>query len=354
MSEQIDRGRVVEALLAPRPSKSVVALPDFYLDHIVRYPYGVERFVEDVKRIAQQGGGNIIDIPQQYTLGGNASNFADTLARLGSKVYLIARTSPFGKMCLQHFLEGLKVDLTHVKVDSHLSTSSIVEMNLSGRLVNVMIGDAGGLKDFDANKLDEEDLKLLEDADYVCVFNWCQNKFGTELFLQVAKVVGRNDFGYLFIDIGDPSSRIDELKTLCEGLCKVGKIGGLGLNENEAYWVGKTLGCESEDRSELAAYISKRFEGEILLHTAELSSHNIKGEATSIPTFDVKPQKATGAGDCWNAGYILGLILDLSYTERIFLANAVAAAHITKPVSERITLDDVVRIVREGKLRVKS
>ncbi|MFN3622004.1 MAG: PfkB family carbohydrate kinase, partial [Nitrososphaerales archaeon] len=248
----------------------------------------------------------------------------------------------------------LTVDLTHIKADSTLSTSSIIEMNLGGRLVNVMIGEAGGLKDFDSNKFNEEDLKLLEGADYVCVFNWCQNRFGTELFLHVAEVVSRNGLGYLFLDLGDPSSRVDELKVLCEGLCKVGKIGALSLNENEAYWVGKTLGCASEDRSELAAYISKRFECEILLHTPEFSSHNIKGEATTMPTFDAKPQKATGAGDCWNAGYILGSMLNLSYAERIFLANAVAAAHITKSVSERITLDDVVKIVREGKLRVKS
>lgn len=353
MSEQVDRCRVAEALLGAKPNKTVVALPDFYLDHIVSYPYGVERFVNDVLRIAQQGGGNIINIPQQYTLGGNAANFADTLARLGSKVYLITRTSSFGKICLQYFLKGLSVDITHVKEDSSLSTSSIIEMNLNGKLVNIMIGEAGGLKDFDLKKLDEADLSLLEKSDYICLFNWCQNRFGTDLFLHIAEIVNTNR-SYLFLDIGDPSSRTDELKGLCEGLCKVSRIGALSLNENEVYWVGKTLNCDSEDRSELAAYISKRFDGEVLLHTSEFSSYNLKGETLTIPTFDVKPKKVTGAGDCWNAGYILGLMLNLSPIERIFLANAVAAAHITKPASERLTLDDVVKIVREGKLKVKS
>ena len=344
----VDRSKLVEAILSPKPQKNIVSLPDFYLDHIISYPYGVERFIDDVRRIAQQGGGNIIDIPQHYTLGGNAANFADTLARLGLRVSLIARTSEFGLHCLQYFLKGGNVDLLHVKVDSKLSTSSIIEMQSDGRLVNVMIGEPGGLKGFSPQKLAEEDLELLKDADYVCLFNWCQNKFGTELFLYIAEQVGEDVF--LFLDLGDPSSRVDELKTLCEKMCEVG-MGALSLNENEAYWVGKVLGCSSDDRAELAKYISKRLEGEILLHTPNFSSHIIKGEVTTVPTFDVKPQKSTGAGDSWNAGYILGSILDLSYEERLFLANAVAAAHITKPPFERLTVDDVVRVLSTAKLR---
>ena len=344
----VDRSRLVEAILSPKPSKIIVSLPDFYLDHIISYPHGVERFIDDVRRIAKQGGGNIINIPQHYTLGGNAANFADTLARLGLRVSLIVRTSEFGYLCLRHLLKGLSVDLSHVKVDSKLSTSSIIEMQIDGRLVNVMIGEPGGLKDFSPQKLDEEDLELLKSADYICLFNWCQNKFGTELFLHIAEQVCEDSF--LFFDLGDPSSRVDELKTLCEKMCEVG-VGALSLNENEAYWVGKVLGCSSDDRAELAKYISKRLEGEILLHTPEFSSHNIKGEVTMVPTFDVKPQKSTGAGDCWNAGYILGSILNLSYEERLFLANGVAAAHITKPPFERLTVDDVVRVLSTAKLR---
>ena len=319
----VDRSKLVEAILSPKPQKKVVSLPDFYLDHIVSYPSDVERFIDDVKRIAQQGGGNIINIPQHYTLGGNAANFADTLARLGLSVSLIARTSEFGLHCLHYFLKGVGVDLSHVKVDSKLSTSSIIEIQSDGRLVNVMIGEPGGLKDFSPQKLAEDDLELLKNADYVCLFNWCQNKFGTELFLYIAEQVGEDVF--LFLDLGDPSSRVDELKTLCEKMCEVG-VGALSLNENEVYWVGKVLECSSNDRAELAKYISKRLEGEILLHTPNYSSHILKGEVTTVPTFDVKPQKSTGAGDSWNAGYIVGSILNLSYEERLFLANAVAAA----------------------------
>ena len=344
----VNRSRLVEAILSPKPPKNIVSLPDFYLDHIVSYPYGVEHLIDDIERIARQGGGNIIDIPQHYTLGGNAANFADTLARLGLKVSLIARTSEFGYLCLQYFLKGVDVDLSHVKVDSELSTSSIIETQIDGRVVNVMIGEPGGLKDFAPQKLSEEDLELLRNADYICLFNWCQNKFGTELFLHIAEQVGEDAF--LFFDLGDPSSRVDELKALCEGLCRAG-VGALSLNENEVFWVGKVLGCGSDDRAELAKLISKRVEGEILLHTPNFSSHNIKGEVTIMPTFDVKLQKSTGAGDCWNAGYILGSALNLSYEERLFLANAVAAAHITKPPFERLTLEDVVRVVTTAKLR---
>jgi len=344
----VDRSRLVEAILYPKPPKNIVSLPDFYLDHIISYPYGVKHFIHEVKRIAQQGGGNIINIPQNYTLGGNAANFADTLARLGLKVTLIAITNDFGYLCLQYFLKDVGVDLSHIKVDSKLSTSSIIEMQSDGKLVNVMIGEPGGLKDFSPQKLGVEDLELLKNADYICLFNWCQNKFGTELFLHIAEQVGEDAF--IFFDLGDPSSRVDELKTLCKVLCRVG-VGALSLNENEVYWVGKVLGCSNDDRVTLAKYISERLEGEVLLHTPNFSSHNIKGEVTKVPTFDVKPQKSTGAGDSWNAGYILGSVLNLPYEERLFLANAVAAAHITKPTFERLTLDDVVRVLNTAKVR---
>lgn len=348
--ERLDRSRLVNTVLCPKPSKVIVALPDFYLDHIVSYPYGLKHFLNEVKRVAEQGGGNIIDIPQQYTLGGNAANFADTLARLGLRVHLITRTSEFGYLCLQYFLKGLDVDLSHTKVDAELSTSSILEAQMDDRLVNVMIGEAGGLKDFDPKKLNKDDHTLLKNADYLCLFNWCQNQSGTELLLHIIEQVG--EAGFLFLDLGDPSSRIEELKRLCEKLCEV-KIGALSLNENEAYWVGKVLECRGDDRSELARFISKKVKGEILLHTPEFSSHNVNGGATIIPTFDVKPQKSTGAGDCWNAGYILGSILNLSCEERLFLANAVAAAHITKPAHIRLNLDDVVKVLSEGNLRFR-
>ena len=45
-----------------------------------------------------------------------------------------------------------------------------------------MLRDLGALADFGPANLDESDYALIEDADYVCLFNWAGTlKFGTEL-----------------------------------------------------------------------------------------------------------------------------------------------------------------------------
>ena len=60
----------------------IVLLPDFFIDHFLTF----KEFEDDIpklKNIYKQGGGNIPGIKQKISQGGNASNTALALAKLG-------------------------------------------------------------------------------------------------------------------------------------------------------------------------------------------------------------------------------------------------------------------------------
>ena len=70
-----------------------------------------------------------------------------------------------------------------------------LEFKKQNEKTNVMLRDLGALADFGQANLDESDYALVEDADYVCLFNWAGTlKFGTELAQVVfdrAKRIGK-------------------------------------------------------------------------------------------------------------------------------------------------------------------
>jgi sugar/nucleoside kinase (ribokinase family) len=62
----------------------------------------------------------------------------------------------------------------------------------------------------------------------------------------------------------------------------------------------------------------------------------------------VKVLRATGAGDAWDAGNILGDANALSDECRLALANAVAAYYISDPVGSHPTRRKLVRFIEKS------
>ncbi|MDH5747038.1 MAG: hypothetical protein OEZ21_08815, partial [Candidatus Bathyarchaeota archaeon] len=77
----------------------------------------------------------------------------------------------------------------------------------------------------------------------------------------------------------------------------------------------------------LASHLSARVD----LHTTSFSATFTKKGETVARVFQVPVLRATGAGDAWNAGNILGDAYGLSDECRLTLANAVAAYYISNP-----------------------
>ncbi|MBI2516303.1 MAG: carbohydrate kinase [Opitutae bacterium] len=138
----------------------------------------------------------------------------------------------------------------------------------------------------------------------------------------------RPDF---FIDLVDPSSRapadIRAMLDVLPGFETAGPL-TLGLNGNEANILARLLGLSICAESEPASTATLAEQLRTRLGISTVVIHHIKsaalaaadGSAALAGPFCPKPKKSTGAGDRFNAGYALGLLLRLSPAERLLCA----------------------------------
>ena len=299
----------------------VTLLPDFFLDHVLRFK-DFDGAIEEFSRIYHQGGGNFPIENQMLISGGNAANTALALAKLGVKAHLIAKTSELGTTFIKKFLEKNGVDTSRVKTDGELSTT--VALEFEGR--NVMLSYAGSLSNFSFDELDEEDLDLIASSDVVCVTNWVLNKRGTELAEKVFSLAKENDVR-TFFDMGDPFSRKEDLPELVKKVLSSRVLDVLSLNENELKWVSNSIGIKQQNIQKILEELQNTIYPRIDVHTKDFSISN----GIEISCFRVEKRISTGAGDAWNAGNILGDLLGFKDDERLLLANATAACYISDP-----------------------
>jgi hypothetical protein len=137
-----------------------------------------------------------------------------------------------------------------------------------------------------------------------------------------------------FIDLVDPSSRSEaDIRAMLETLPAFEKTGSLtlGLNGNEGNLLARLLGLgESASTPESALAQAQALRAK--LGIAEVVIHHIKFAAVASATetvtmhtaFCPQPKKSTGAGDRFNAGYCLGLLLQLDARSRLACANGSA------------------------------
>ena len=329
-------------LQKPKKEKCKVAvLPDFFLDRFVNLNFDVQGFSELLIDKANRKGGSIDDIPQTDTRGGNAANVASALANLDASVIPIVCTSEYGLQQLKYHLRGLTIDLSHVKIRDRVSITTALEFKKQNEKTNVMIRDVGSLADFGPNDLDESDFKEIEDSNYTCLFNWAGTlKYGTKL---AQTVFGRAKMrkSRTYFDTADPSPNKEGIAGLIKYLLKSNKIDIISVNENEAITYAAALGKSLNDMNEelsfpelamkAARVLAKNLCARIDLHTTVFSATFKGNHEVVVPAFKINVLRATGAGDAWTAGNILGDWNNLSDESRLTLANAVSACYLSDP-----------------------
>lgn len=134
-----------------------------------------------------------------------------------------------------------------------------------------------------------------------------------------------------FIDLVDPSSRstgdIGVMLSLLAGFESSGPV-TLGLNGNEANVLARVLGLPSCDHTNadttpaLAEALRDRLQiSEVVIHHIRSASAALAGTRATVRTpYCPRPLKSTGAGDRFNAGYVLGLLLGLGPEYRLACA----------------------------------
>jgi len=337
----------------------VTVLPDFFLDRLINLNWNASEFSGLIADVAKRKGGSIDGIPQTDMRGGNAINVASALANLGAKVTPIVCTSEFGLQQIKYHFKDTPIDTSHIKIHNKASITTALEFKNKNEKTNVMLRDLGALADFGPASLNESDYALIEDADYTCLFNWAGTlKFGTALAQAIfgrAKTKGK---GKTYYDTADPTPKSGAIAELMVTVLKSNQVDILSLNENEAIIYAALLDETLNDKKEhlgfaelameAARILAKHLPARIDLHTTVFSA-TLKGKTEVIvPTFKVKVLRATGAGDAWNAGNILGDRNGLSDGCRLMLANAVSACYLSDPEGKHPTKSKLSMFLRDN------
>ncbi|NWF86370.1 carbohydrate kinase family protein [Candidatus Bathyarchaeota archaeon] len=330
---------VIDFLKSEFRELNVVVMPDFFLDRLISLKYNVQTFSKNLRQIAERKGGSIDGIEQTELRGGNAVNTASALATLGVKVTPIICTDKLGLELIKYYFEPLKVNLSHIKIFEKPSITTALELETESGKVNVMLRDVGALADFGPKNLDESDFEVVEKADYVCVFNWAgTRRFGTQLAKTVFRHVKTKGEGKTYYDTADPAPNIAKTPELVKVL--QGKyVDILSVNENEAVCYASQLNHKTAKfvnklkldklAMESAKILASHLPARIDLHTTSFAATFTKKDITTVSAFKVPALRATGAGDAWNAGNILGDAFGLSDGGRLALANLIAAYYIS-------------------------
>jgi len=317
----------------------IALLPDFFLDRLVNLPWNVQEFSKKLLDVVNRKGGSIDGVPQTDLRGGNAINVASVLANLGATVTPIVCTSDYGLQQIKYHLKNVSIDFSHVKIRDKASITTALEFKNRSEKTNVMVREVGSLANFGPNDLGESDFAVIEDADYTCLFNWAGTlNFGTEL---AQTVFGRAKKGKskTYYDTADPSPNRQKIGELIKKALKSGQIDILSVNENEAIIYASQLDTSLNERKaqlgfselamESARILAKHITARIDLHTTIFSA-TLRGKTEVVaPTFKVNALRATGAGDAWTAGNILGDWNGLSDMGRLTFANAVSACYLS-------------------------
>lgn len=336
----------------------VVVLPDFFLDRIINLEWDASEFSRLVADVTKRKGGSIDGISQTDLPGGNALNVGSALACLGAKVTPIVSTSQFGLQQIKYHFRNSSIDTSHIKTDGKASVTTAIEFKNQGEKTNVMIRDLGALVDFGPANLDEGDYSLIEASDYVCLFDWAGTlKFGTALAQTIFDRVKQKGKGKTYYDTADPNPNATAISDLMEKVLKTDKVDILSLNENEAITYASLLDeglnegkarLEFADLAmEAARVLAKRLPARIDLHTTAFSATFKGKKEVVVPAFKVKVFRATGAGDAWDAGNILGDHNGLSDESRLMLANAVAVCYLSDPDGLHPTKEKLFSFLRD-------
>ncbi|MCS7124836.1 MAG: carbohydrate kinase family protein [Candidatus Bathyarchaeota archaeon] len=344
---------------------NVVVMPDFFLDRFISLSHTPDFFVKALTEVVGRKGGSIDGINQKDFRGGNAVNTASALSRLGAKVTPIVCTDRFGFHLLRVYVKSSKISLSHVKIVEKPSITTALEFQVADGKTNVMLRDVGSLADFGPQNFNDGDFEVIRKADYVCVFNWAgTRKFGTALAQTVFRHVKTKGKGKTYFDSADPTPNKEKVPDLIVKVLKANIVDVLSLNENEAVFYASHFNAEVKSLQrklsfeELAMESAKTLAGNlntrIDLHTTSFSATFTRKSQTIVLTFKVPVLRATGAGDAWNAGNIVGDAYGLTDDVRLTLANAIAAYYISNPKGEHPTREQLIKFCDKLKGRWKT
>ncbi|MCK4418926.1 sugar kinase [Candidatus Aerophobetes bacterium] len=257
---------------------------------------------------------------------GASAIFADTLAKLGCSVGFVGPVGEddFGK-CILRKLEEDGVDISQVIVLPDCTTGTAFTMYFSDRRRKFLFH----MKDASPAHFSPEHIEasyfskvdFLHITGDVLAVSDSSEKACHKAVSLVKKRGGRISF--------DPNLRpellnIEEIRALCDPFVKVADVLLPGEEELE-------LLAGTKDLKEAAKKFLERGVKIIALKQGKQGSTIFSSnKQLHIPPFEVEEIDPTGAGDCYDAGFIFGLLKGWGLEEIGRFSNAVGALAVTK------------------------
>ncbi len=312
--------------LQERISKlNVSVLPDFFLDRIVSVP-SIRNLFRRVESKAAAGGGNLRGLVQTEIPGGNAGNLAFALSSLSARTTLYCVGNAITRAVTSMQSSTCKVRV----IEGQPGYTTALEFPFKGKQVNVMLSDVGDVADFDGQELTRNDIENLERSDCVALVNWSANRKGNDLAKRVLRLKGR-PARLNFLDPADLQGAENRLRVLVKDIVENELLDVLSVNENEARIMMRVLSVgllrrsyDSRDIMKACHVLHDSLQTTIDIHTPIGSATSTNEGETWSRSFGMLDGIVTGAGDVWDAGDIIGHLLNFVDRNRLLFANACA------------------------------
>lgn len=308
--------------------------------HVVDKRYDSEHFkrIETIAaygaRISRAAGlsTNIEVVSIQRKIGGNGPIFGNALLKHGLKfAYIGALGYPKPIKVFDDFVKNC--DAVSISDPGY---TDAVEF-LDGKIIRSKLE---GLKDVSWDGLMrsmnvDELIALLNRTTFLAFMNWSLvvnvSSLWRGLLDKVFPALIPMPQRKLFVDLADPEKRsrkdLEEAIKLIERMGEYGRV-TLGLNKKEACEIAALYGITVDDyrnvdAEELLELLLERLNVDtLLIHSVRSASGGQRGKLfhTVVGPYCENPRLTTGAGDNFNAGYMLGQIANLSVEESLYLA----------------------------------
>jgi len=309
---------------------------------------------------------NIELVPVQKKIGGNGPIMCNALSKHDGEVTYLGA---LGYPNIDEVFKGLEDNVTPYSFANPGHTDALEFFDgklLFGKMTSLNdVTYENLIKSIGLDKLKE----ILGNTDLFATVNWSMLPYMTDLWRKLLKDVlpslpKRAKKPYFFVDLADPEKR--ENKEIKEALDLLKEFKDyffvvLGLNKKEAYDVANVI--ELFDSSSLQnMQISLEDLNQSLYEYLQIDSvviHPVDRSCTVVDgvfyeehgPYIAKPKLTTGAGDNFNSGFMLGLLLGLAPDEALLTGMSTSGYYVRQAGSPKYA--DLIEFIGEwaiGKL----